>query len=267
MAARSTAKNEALPQVAWGILALAAIITLVRLVLSFMGQDSGLMETLQVVMIFASLIYIVFIAYPRYKHSAEAAQREGGLPRDPLFAEFLSSSTGSSSFWFTVRMYLGFTWLTAGIEKLLSPAWLNGVALKGFWTFASTPPKDPTHAAVAYEWYRQLLHFMVQNQWYTWFTYFVIFGEILIGLGLLFGGLTGIAAFFGALLNFSFGLAGSAGVNPLLLVLAILVVWSWKVAGWYGIDRYLLPRLGTFWQPGTFFQPKPVKATPSSTAG
>jgi thiosulfate dehydrogenase [quinone] large subunit len=26
---------------------------------------------------------------------------------------------------------------------------------------------------------------------------------------------------------------------------------AWKVAGYYGVDRYLLPLLGTPWQPGT----------------
>ena len=28
---------------------------------------------------------------------------------------------------------------------------------------------------------------------------------------------------------------------------------AWKVAGYYGVDRYLLPMLGTPWRPGVGF--------------
>ena len=65
-----------------------------------------------------------------------------------------------------------------------------------------------------------------------------------------FGLLTGFAAFFGALMNMSFLLAGSASVNPVLFTLAIGLILAWKVAGYYGVDRYLLPMLGTPWRPG-----------------
>ena len=71
-----------------------------------------------------------------------------------------------------------------------------------------------------------------------------------VGLGLLFGLLTGFAAFFGAFMNMSFLLAGSASTNPVLFTLAIGLMLAWKVAGYYGVDRYLLPMLGTPWHPG-----------------
>lgn len=246
--------EEGMPTVAWVLMGAAALVTLVRIVLTLTGQDNGIFETLQVVLILLTLLYVIAINYPRLRAVLPPRGTPSVLPTDSPFAQFFSAGSGSAAFWFTVRMYLGYTWLTAGIEKLQSPAWRTGVALKGFWLSASAPPKDPAHAAVAFEWYRNLLSFMVQQGWYTWFTWVVMLGETLIGLGLLVGALTGIAAFFGALLNFSFGLAGVAGVNPLLLVLAILLVWAWKVAGHYGLDRILLPELGTFYQPGTVFQ-------------
>ena len=71
-----------------------------------------------------------------------------------------------------------------------------------------------------------------------------------VGIGLLIGLLTGFAAFFGALMNMSFLLAGSASSNPVLFTLAIGLMLAWKVAGYYGLDRYLLPLLGTPWHPG-----------------
>ena len=65
--------------------------------------------------------------------------------------------------------------------------------------------------------------------------------------------LTGIAAFFGALMNMSFLLCGSASTNPVLLSLAIGLILACRVAGYYGVDRYLLPQLGAPWRPGALF--------------
>jgi len=50
-------------------------------------------------------------------------------------------------------------------------------------------------------------------------------------------------------------LAGSASTNPVLFILAILIVFGWKVAGWIGIDRWLLPSMGTPWEPGGLVKP------------
>jgi hypothetical protein len=49
--------------------------------------------------------------------------------------------------------------------------------------------------------------------------------------------------------NMSFLLAGSDSINPVLFTLAIGLILAWKVAGYYGFDRYLLPMLGTPWRP------------------
>ena len=68
------------------------------------------------------------------------------------------------------------------------------------------------------------------------------------------GAFTGIAAFFGAFMNMSFLLAGSASSNPVMFTAAIGVMLAWKVAGYYGVDRYLLPVLGTPWKPGGLFR-------------
>jgi thiosulfate dehydrogenase [quinone] large subunit len=76
----------------------------------------------------------------------------------------------------------------------------------------------------------------------------VAFGEMFVGIGLVVGALVGVAAFFGALMNMSFLLAGSASTNPVLFTMAIGLMLGWKVAGYYGLDRYLLPMLGTPWR-------------------
>jgi thiosulfate dehydrogenase [quinone] large subunit len=82
----------------------------------------------------------------------------------------------------------------------------------------------------------------------------VAYGEFLGGIALILGFLTGIAAFLLALLNFNFMLAGSAGVNPVYFLAAVLLTLAWKNAGWWGLDRWVLPLLGTPWHKGTLFK-------------
>jgi thiosulfate dehydrogenase (quinone) large subunit len=78
----------------------------------------------------------------------------------------------------------------------------------------------------------------------------VAIGEVVIGVALILGLLTGIAALLGEVLNFSFVFAGSAGVNPAMLLVSGLLVLGWRNAGWYGLDRWVLPALGTPWHRG-----------------
>ena len=73
---------------------------------------------------------------------------------------------------------------------------------------------------------------------------------MLVGVGLILGAFTGIAAFFGAFMNMAFMLAGTTSTNPVMFTVAILIMAAWKVVGFYGLDRWLLAEVGTPWQPG-----------------
>jgi len=88
---------------------------------------------------------------------------------------------------------------------------------------------------------------MLNAQAYTWFAKLVAYGEFLIGIGLILGAFTGIAAFFGGLMNWNFMMAGSASTNPLLFVCAVAIILGWKVAGYIGADYFLLRWVGTPW--------------------
>ena len=101
--------------------------------------------------------------------------------------------------------------------------------------------------------------------WYAWFlqqvvltrpafwSYLVSWGEFLVGIALIVGIFTGIAALFGSFMNINYLLAGTVSTNPILFVIAILVIMAWKTAGWWGLDRWILPALGTPWRPGYIF--------------
>jgi thiosulfate dehydrogenase [quinone] large subunit len=73
-------------------------------------------------------------------------------------------------------------------------------------------------------------------------------------VALVLGALTGVAAFFGIFMNANYLLAGAVSTNPILAFLAIFIVLAWRNAGWLGLDRWLLPALGTPWQPGRLFR-------------
>jgi thiosulfate dehydrogenase [quinone] large subunit len=102
---------------------------------------------------------------------------------------------------------------------------------------------------------------MIDAQAYTWFSKLVYIGEIVIGVALILGLFTGIAAFLGGFMNWNFMMAGSASTNPVLFTLSILLILAWKTAGWWGLDRFVLPALGTPWQPGKVFQGKKPENT------
>jgi thiosulfate dehydrogenase [quinone] large subunit len=72
----------------------------------------------------------------------------------------------------------------------------------------------------------------------------------LVGIALILGVFTGIAAFSGSFMSVNYLLAGTVSTNPILFALATWLVLAWKTAGWWGLDRWVLPALGTPWAPG-----------------
>lgn len=144
-------------------------------------------------------------------------------------------------------MYLGWLWVDASQHKIIDPKWVEtGEALKGFWL--SAIKVDPKPVAF-FDWYRQFLQFLLDTQSYVWFGKLVAYGELLIGIALIVGAFTGIAAFLGGFMNWNYMMAGTASSNPVLFVLAVLMIMAWKTAGYWGLDRWLLPLLGTPWKP------------------
>jgi thiosulfate dehydrogenase (quinone) large subunit len=182
----------------------------------------------------------------------------------PALPRFLFHDTRSAPLWLAIRLYVGAAWLEAGWGKITGTGWVDGgSALQGFWKSA-VAVNDKGTGKITYAWYRDLLQYMLDHQWYTWMGKLIPIGELLVGLGVVLGGLVGIAAFFGALLNLSFMLAGSASTNPVLFSLAILLMMAWQVAGFWGLDRFILPLIGAPWAPGQVFRREsPPKTAPS----
>lgn len=172
---------------------------------------------------------------------------QGTVIKDPPIARFLFSDTRMAWVWLIVRVLVGWQWLNSGLGKVQNPAWMEGgTALRGFWQNAVRIPEEGS-PQITVEWYRNFIQGMLDAEAYTWFGPLVAIGETLVGVALVLGAFVGIAAFFGAFMNWNFIMAGSASSNALLGLAAILLVLAWKIAGWYGLDRWLLPWLGTPW--------------------
>jgi thiosulfate dehydrogenase [quinone] large subunit len=194
--------------------------------------------------------------------------------QDPPLAKFIFSSTAFSIVWLVVRVWLGWQWVNAASHKIfltdtatgntlygqINPAWMvTGEALKGYWLNALKTDPRPV---IYFDWYRNFIQYLVDVQAYTWFAQLIAIGELLVGIALILGIFTGIAAFFGAFMNWNFLMAGTASSNPFLFVLALLLVLAWKNAGYIGVDRWLLPLLGTPWKVGYLLNPN--DRTPNS---
>lgn len=211
-----------------------------------------------------SVLLVVALFEDRKQAGAQEVEIDG-----PAFTRFLFHNSRAGLFWLPIRLFVGFAWLDAGIHKLfpagkpMGAGWLDGGAsLRAYWERAAAIPEAPARPAISFEWYRDFLNFLLASDAQSWFAYLIVFGEIAIGVGLLVGALTGIAAFFGATMNMSFLLAGSASTNPVLFALAIGLILGWRVCGYYGVDRYLLPMLGTPWSRGPLLRFTAAKPIP-----
>jgi len=172
---------------------------------------------------------------------------------DPPVAQALFGDVRWAWIWVILRLYLGWEWLQAGLHKVGSPVWTGsdaGVAITGFanGALAKTEGAHPD-VTLWYAWFLKTL--VLPNT--TFWSYLVAWGEVLVGIALIVGIFVGIAAFFGGFMNVNYLLAGAVSSNPILFLIAMLLVLAWKTAGWWGLDRWVLPALGTPWRPEVVF--------------
>lgn len=218
------------------------------------------------------------------------AATPSGYIEEPAAARWLFASPRAAWLWLPLRLWLGWEWFQASWGKVLggnltlafwewgSPeygltgdaniGWVRrgattgpeggevvlevGDAVRGFAAAAVESAQGP-HPDVAYGWYVAFLEW-IRDSAYPVLGPAVAVGELGIGTLLILGAFTGIMAFLGSIMNFSFVFAGTAGVNPAMIMVSGLLILAWRNAGWVGLDRWLLPALGTPWQRGRALQ-------------
>jgi thiosulfate dehydrogenase [quinone] large subunit len=187
------------------------------------------------------------------KSKKSNTQTVSGFSDSPV-ARVLFGDVRLSWIWLLLRLYIGYQWISAGWEKLHSPAWVGssaGSAMAGFvkGALAETTGAHPSVQG----WYAAFLQNVVLPNIKVW-SFAISIGEFLVGVALVLGLFTGIAAFFGGFMNVNYLMSGALSTNPILFVVATWLVLAWKTAGWIGLDHWALPALGTPWGPGFIFK-------------
>lgn len=235
---------------------IAAASLLVYMINPWLKPEKALLPGLTALFWLLSVGLLVVLFAGRREPASSEVELEG-----PAITRFLFRSRRAGLIWLPIRLFVGFAWLDAGLHKIVDPKWVDGgSALRGYWERAVAIPEQG-RPLISFEWYRDFLNVLLAGGHETWFAWLITLGEIAVGVALIVGFTTFLAAFFGAVMNMSFMLAGSASTNPLLFALAIGLVLAWRVSGHYGFDRYLLPIFGTPWSRGSLFRlhaPRPI---------
>ncbi|HEY4552588.1 MAG TPA: Crp/Fnr family transcriptional regulator [Bacillaceae bacterium] len=134
--------------------------------------------------------------------------------------------------WGALRIWLGVQWLEAGLHKLGAfdaTGFLQGAIVKAGGEFPQVQG-----------WYAGFLetaalpNVKIINILIPW-------GEVLVGVGLILGALTLPALIAGAFMNLNFLMAGTVSTNPILLTVAIILLFVLKGTAYYGVDRFMVP--------------------------
>jgi thiosulfate dehydrogenase (quinone) large subunit len=164
------------------------------------------------------------------------------------WTRWLFRSRRASILWLIVRLWLGWQWFSAGWHKLTAAGSANWFTHpKGLQGFIAAADNSYAHRAqafghpqVSYGWYVHILNAVDAHA--QVFSCVVTISELAVAIGLLLGCLTGVAAAGGVALNIMYITGGSAGPNGVFILLGVLLVAAWRVAGYLGADYFLLPR-------------------------
>ncbi len=133
-----------------------------------------------------------------------------------------------------LRVYLGYTWLTAGWGKLTGDGFNAGGYLKG-----AIGKATGEHPAVQGWWASFLESVALPNS--ELFSFLVMWGEILVGIALILGIFTTFATLMGLIMNFAFLFSGTVSTNPQMVIIGIFILVAGYNAAKFGLDRWVLP--------------------------
>jgi thiosulfate dehydrogenase [quinone] large subunit len=144
--------------------------------------------------------------------------------------EWVKESKVMAVVWLAMRVWLGIMWIQAGWAKLFgaeNPFFLhnNGAGVAGF----------AAHGVPAYTWWGSFLHsFVVPNA--GWIGVLIAVAEFTIGVALVAGLFTRIAALGSLALLFTYVMSGTASVCAWYALFAIVILTMWRTSSWIGID-------------------------------
>jgi len=149
---------------------------------------------------------------------------------NPRPLEWLGRSKFMAIGWTAMRVWLGIMWIQAGAAKLWgaeNSAFLhnNGAGVAGF----------AAHGTPAYSWWGTFLHsFVVPNS--GWIGILIAVAEFTVGVALVAGVFTRIAALGSLALLFTYVMSGTASVCAFYALFAIVILATWRTSSWLGVD-------------------------------
>jgi thiosulfate dehydrogenase [quinone] large subunit len=146
----------------------------------------------------------------------------------PRVLQWLARSKVMAVAWTAMRIWLGIMWIQAGTSKLWgaeNPAFLHhgGAGVAGF----------ATHGTAAYTWWHSFLTgFVVPNA--GWIAVLVAVAEFAIGVALVLGLFTRLAALGSLVLLFTYVMSGTASVCGFYALFALVLLATWRTSSWIG---------------------------------
>ena len=148
-----------------------------------------------------------------------------------MVINFLRENKIASYLLLAARLYLGLEWLKSGWEKIHSQFESTGFLAEAIKSAGGD------HPAVQDWWATFLKSFALPHA--DLFNFIIPWGEFFVGLGLIFGGLTAVAALMGIIMNFAYLLSGTTSTNPQMILITIFILVAGANAGRIGIDYAL----------------------------
>ncbi|MBE4907577.1 DoxX family protein [Bacillus luteolus] len=160
-----------------------------------------------------------------------------------MVVDFLRNNRIASGILLVLRLYLGWSWMVAGWEKV------TGDFDAGGYLQGAVGKATGEHPAVQGWWAVFLENVAIPNV--GLFNILVSWGELLVGIALLLGTFTTFAALMGILMNFAFLFSGTTSTNPQMVLLTIFILVAGANAGKLGLDNWILPTLKNKWKKST----------------
>lgn len=143
--------------------------------------------------------------------------------------------------WLPVRILVAYQWLSAALAQFNdNDWWQTGAKLQQIWIRWLASDAHPDRPL---DIYKNFINTLITSDSAGWIAKIVVGIEVVAGIAVLLGAFTGLAALAGTLLVPYFALFELPIGNPLIVVLAIMLMMSWKVSGYWGVDRYLFDDL------------------------
>ncbi|WLV24872.1 DoxX family protein [Aciduricibacillus chroicocephali] len=153
-----------------------------------------------------------------------------------MFNRFLKENRYISLILTFCRLYLGWEWLNAGWGKISS----GNFDASGF-LYGAVSNMSGEHPSVQPWWGNFLNEFAIPNV--QLFNLMVPWGELLVGIGLIFGIFTPFSILMGLTMNFAYMLSGTTSTNPQMALLGLLILSAGMNASKIGLDRWIMTAL------------------------